>query len=52
MLTELTEKSIGTIRDAARRLTGAARRKFEAEVAIDYCQGSRRCRNGAWRFFP
>ena len=42
MLTELTEKSIRTIRDAARRLTGAARRKFEAEVAIDYCQGSPR----------
>ena len=42
MFTELTEKSIRTIRDAARRLTGAARREFEAEVAIDYCQGSPR----------
>ena len=39
MLTEWTEKSIPAIRDAARRLTGAARREFEAEVAIDYCQG-------------
>lgn len=42
MLAELPEKSIGTIQDAARRLTGAARRKFEAAVAIDYCQGSPR----------
>ena len=42
MLAELPEKSIRTIRDAARRLTGAARRKFEAGVAIDYCQGSPR----------
>ena len=30
MLAELPEKSIRTIRDAASRLTGAARRKFEA----------------------
>ena len=42
MLAELTEKAIQTIRDAARRLTGAARREFEAGVAIDYCQGSPR----------
>ena len=42
MLAELPEKSIRTIQDAARRLTGAARRKFEAAVAIDYCQGSPR----------
>ena len=42
MLAELTEKAIRTIRDAARRLTGAARREFEAAVAIDYCQGSPR----------
>ena len=42
MLAKLPEKSIRTIRDAARRLTGAARRKFEAGVAIDYCQGSPR----------
>ena len=42
MLAELTEKTIQTIRDAARRLTGAARREFEAGVAIDYCQGSPR----------
>ena len=32
MLAELTEKTIQTIRDAARRLTGAARREFEAGV--------------------
>ncbi len=42
MLAELTEKTIRTIRDAAKRLTGAARREFEAGVAIDYCQGSPR----------
>jgi len=42
MLVELTERVIRTIRDAARELTGAARRKFEAEVAMDYCHGSPR----------
>ena len=42
MFAELTTRMIRTIQDAAKRLTGAARRKFEAQVAVDYCQGSPR----------
>lgn len=42
MVGELTETVIRTIQDAAKRLTGAERRKFEAQVARDYCQGSAR----------
>ena len=42
MYAELTTRMIRTIRDAAKRLTGAQRRRFEAQVAIDYCQGSSR----------
>ncbi len=38
MVAELTAGVIRTIRDAARRLTGAKRRQFEAQVAMDYCQ--------------
>ena len=38
MVAELTAGVIRTIRDAARRLTGAKRRPFEAQVAMDYCQ--------------
>jgi hypothetical protein len=42
MVAELTEGVIRTIQDAARKLTGGKRRKFEAQVAINYCQGSAR----------
>ena len=42
MVGELTETVIRTIQDAANRLTGAERRKFEGQVARDYCQGSAR----------
>ena len=42
MYAELTTRMIRTIQDAAKRLTGAKRRRFEAQVAIDYCQGSPR----------
>lgn len=42
MVAELTEAVIRTIQDAARKLTGGKRRKFEAQVAINYCQGSPR----------
>jgi len=39
---ELTEKQIATIKDAAKKLTGAKRRAFQAQVAIDYLNGSAR----------
>ena len=42
MVAELTAEFIRTIQDAARRLTGAKRRQFEAQVAVNYCQGSAR----------
>ena len=42
MVGELTETVVRTIQDAANRLTGAERRKFEAQVARDFCQGSAR----------
>ena len=42
MLTELTEVVWETIKSAARKLTGFQRRQFQAEVALQYCQGSAR----------
>lgn len=38
-MTTLTEQQIVTIKDAARKLTGAKRRAFEAQVALDYLDG-------------
>lgn len=37
---DLSEKHITTIKDAARRLTGGDRRAFQAQVALDYLNGS------------
>jgi DDE family transposase len=42
MFTELTESVVETIRLAARKLTGFARRQFQAEMAIKYCEASPR----------
>ena len=42
MLAELGDSARETIRLAARKLTGFARRQFQAEVAIQYCQGNPR----------
>ena len=42
MLAELCNSAIETIRSAARKLTGFARRQFQAEVAIQYCEGNPR----------
>lgn len=42
MVTELTDAVRGTILSAARKLTGFRRRQFQAEVAVQYCQGSAR----------
>lgn len=42
MHTKLDEKVIQTIKSAARKLTGAARRAFQAEAACDYCGASAR----------
>lgn len=42
MLTELTDAARGTIKSGARQLTGFRRRRFQAEVARQYCQGSAR----------
>ena len=38
----LTEQHIGTIKDAARKLTGAKRRAFEAQVTLEYLGGRAR----------
>ena len=35
-MTDLSEQHIATIKDAAKKLTGAKRRAFQAQVAIDY----------------
>lgn len=40
--TPLTDAVIRTIRDAASKLTGPKRRQFEAQVALDYLDGSAR----------
>ena len=42
MLAELGDSVKETIRSAARKLTGFARRQFQAEVAIQYCDGNPR----------
>jgi len=42
MSTKLSETIIQTIRSAARKLTGAERRSFQAEATRDYCNGSPR----------
>lgn len=42
MVEPLTESMRQTIRSAARKLTGFRRRQFQAEVAIQHCQGSPR----------
>lgn len=39
---ELTERQIVTIKDAAGKLTGAKRRAFQAQVTLDYLEGSAR----------
>lgn len=41
-MNELTDRHIATIKDAARKLTGAKRRAFQAQVALDYLEGSAR----------
>lgn len=41
-MTTLTDQQILTIKDAARKLTGAKRRAFEAQVALDYLDGKAR----------
>ena len=38
----LDEKTIATIKRAAKKLTGAARRDFQATVTLDHCHGSPR----------
>lgn len=38
----LTEATVATIRSAAKLLTGYRRRRFQAEVALRYCDGSAR----------
>lgn len=42
MLNDLTDTVRETIKSGARKLTGFQRRQFQAEVAIQYCQGSAR----------
>lgn len=42
MSAELTEPVIETIKSAAQKLTGYRRRRFQAEVASQYCEGNPR----------
>src|SRR4030095_13229904 len=42
MMNELKEQHIATIKDAAQKLTGAKRRAFQAQVILDYLNGSAR----------
>lgn len=39
---QLTETMKATIKDAAKKLTGAKRRAFQAQVALDYLEGQAR----------
>jgi hypothetical protein len=39
---ELSEQHVATIKDAASKLTGAKRRAFQAQVTLDYLEGSAR----------
>ena len=41
-MNELTDQQISTIKDAASKLTGSKRRAFQAQVALDYLDGSPR----------
>lgn len=41
-MNELQEPHIATIKDAAQKLTGAKRRAFQAQVVLDYLNGSAR----------
>jgi hypothetical protein len=41
-MTALTDDAIQTIRSAAKLLTGHKRRRFQAETALKYCNGSAR----------
>ena len=41
-MNKLTEQQIATMKDAARKLTGPKRRAFQAQVALDYLDGSPR----------
>jgi len=42
MKTRPDETTIETIKNAAKKLTGAARREFQATVTLDHCHGSPR----------
>ena len=39
---ELTDQQMATIKDAAKKLTGAKRRAFQAQVVLDSLDGSAR----------
>ena len=48
-MNELADQHIATLKDAASKLTGAKRRAFQAQVALDYLDGSaRQGREGVW----
>lgn len=42
MAQTLTDEMLGTIKSAARKSTGFERRRFQAETALQYCDGSAR----------
>jgi len=41
-MTHLLEQQVATLKDAARKLTGAQRRAFQAQVTLDYLEGRAR----------
>ena len=43
----LRKEVIASFKDAARKLTGAKRRAFQAQVTLDYLDGSCGRRNGS-----
>ena len=50
MLAELGDSARETIRSAARKLTGFARRQFQAEVTLQYCDGNPRVAERAFKW--
>ena len=47
MINVLTEEVIASFKDAARKLTGAKRRAFQAQVTLDTWTGACGRRNGS-----
>ena len=46
------EKTIQTIKSVSRKLTGAARREFQADVTLSHCHGSPRFARELFGWYP